>query len=87
MGDMQTDPNFGNYLIRLAQKPNTQQPDTQLDQLVLLDFGAIRQFDDNLLLIARNLLLAGFFTTVAKCAKRLIKQASILDSLLILAIR
>ncbi|MGD4318065.1 AarF/UbiB family protein, partial [Xanthomonas citri pv. citri] len=42
-GDMQTDPNFGNYLIRLAQKPNTQQPDTQLDQLVLLDFGAIRQ--------------------------------------------
>ena len=60
-GDMQTDPNFGNYLIRLAQKPNTQQPDTQLDQLVLLDFGAIRQFDDNLLLIARNLLLAGFF--------------------------
>ncbi|EED6693985.1 AarF/ABC1/UbiB kinase family protein, partial [Salmonella enterica subsp. enterica serovar Virchow] len=60
-GDMQTDPNFGNYLIRLAQKPNTQQPDTQLDQLVLLDFGAIRQFDDNLLLIARNLLLAGVF--------------------------
>ena len=28
---------------------------------MLLDFGAIRQFDDNLLLIARNLLLAGVF--------------------------
>ena len=58
-GDMQTDPNFGNYLIRLQE----QQPVTalQLDQLVLLDFGAIRQFDDNLLSIARELLTAGFY--------------------------
>lgn len=55
-GDMQTDPNFGNYLIRLAE-----QSDKQIDQLVLLDFGAIRQFDDNLLKIARSLLLAGFY--------------------------
>ena len=55
-GDMQTDPNFGNYLIRLAEHS-----DKHSDKLVLLDFGAIRQFDDNLLLIARNLLLAGVF--------------------------
>lgn len=55
-GDMQTDPNFGNYLIRLAEHSNQ-----HLDQLILLDFGAIRQFDDNLLTIARELLLAGFY--------------------------
>lgn len=55
-GEMQTDPNFGNYLIRSepADKPNGK------DKLILLDFGAMRQFDDHLLKIARNLMLAGF---------------------------
>src|SRR5699024_1785579 len=33
---MQTDPNFGNYLLRLRDDPN------QRDQVVLLEFGAIR---------------------------------------------
>ena len=51
-GEMQTDPNFGNYLVRLNE--NTQ------DQIVLLDFGAIRQFDQNLLRVAHNLIQAGF---------------------------
>ncbi|WP_019673021.1 ABC1 kinase family protein [Psychrobacter lutiphocae] len=55
-GEMQTDPNFGNYLIRSepADKPDGK------DVLVLLDFGAMRQFDDDLLTIARGLMLAGF---------------------------
>lgn len=55
-GEMQTDPNFGNYLIRSepADKPDGK------DKLILLDFGAMRQFDDALLKIARNLMLAGF---------------------------
>ena len=39
---MQTDPNFGNYLLRID-------PDHQQDQIVLLDFGAIRDFDDDIL--------------------------------------
>ena len=51
-GEMQTDPNFGNYLVRLNE--NTQ------DQIILLDFGAIRQFDQNLLRVAHNLIQAGF---------------------------
>ncbi|MDO4699622.1 MAG: AarF/ABC1/UbiB kinase family protein [Moraxella sp.] len=51
-GEMQTDPNFGNYLVRLGE-------DGAPDKLVLLDFGAIKQFDDKLLAIAKNLLLAG----------------------------
>lgn len=53
-GEMQTDPNFGNYLVRLGDG------DSQPDQIVLLDFGAIRQFDQHLLGVARNLIKAGY---------------------------
>ena len=53
-GEMQTDPNFGNYLVRLGDG------DDQPDQIILLDFGAIRQFDEHLLSIARNLIQAGY---------------------------
>lgn len=52
-GEMQTDPNFGNYLVRVGT-------DDEIDKLVLLDFGAIRQFDHTLLTIAHGLLRAGF---------------------------
>lgn len=50
-GEMQTDPNFGNYLVRFD--------DSGKDKFVLLDFGAIKRFDDKLLTIAKNLLTAG----------------------------
>lgn len=50
-GEMQTDPNFGNYLVRTC--------DDGIDRLILLDFGAVRRFDDHLLNIAKNLLTAG----------------------------
>ncbi|MGA6102234.1 ABC1 kinase family protein [Psychrobacter pocilloporae] len=53
-GEMQTDPNFGNYLVRVSDNGD------DIDKLVLLDFGAIRQFDSNLLTIARGLLRAGY---------------------------
>ncbi len=53
-GEMQTDPNFGNYLIRVSDNEDN------VDKLVLLDFGAIRQFDNHLLTIARGLLRAGY---------------------------
>ncbi len=53
-GEMQTDPNFGNYLVRIADDEHSQ------DKLVLLDFGAIRQFDYHLLTIAQGLLRAGY---------------------------
>ncbi|KAA8735353.1 AarF/ABC1/UbiB kinase family protein [Acinetobacter qingfengensis] len=53
-GEMQTDPNFGNYLIRLGNGHDRK------DQIVLLDFGAIRQFDAHLLHVARNLIIAGY---------------------------
>lgn len=53
-GEMQTDPNFGNYLVCLGDGEQIQ------DKIVLLDFGAIRQFDDQLLAVARNLIIAGY---------------------------
>lgn len=53
-GEMQTDPNFGNYLVRLGNGAD------QPDQIVLLDFGAIRQFDPQLLKVARSLIIAGY---------------------------
>lgn len=53
-GEMQTDPNFGNYLVRLGNGTDVR------DKIVLLDFGAIRQFDENLLSVARNLIQAGY---------------------------
>ncbi|UUS66434.1 MULTISPECIES: AarF/ABC1/UbiB kinase family protein [unclassified Acinetobacter] len=53
-GEMQTDPNFGNYLVRLGNGADVP------DKIVLLDFGAIRQFDEHLLGVARNLITAGY---------------------------
>ncbi len=53
-GEMQTDPNFGNYLVRLGNGQDIQ------DKIVLLDFGAIRQFDEHLLTVARQLIQAGY---------------------------
>ena len=58
-GEMQTDPNFGNYLVRLSDSNAT--GDDKIDKLILLDFGAIRQFDYNLLTIAHALLRAGYY--------------------------
>lgn len=50
-GLVQTDPHFGNYRVRLADDQGTGQHGTNAqnqhpgDQLVLLDFGAVRRFD------------------------------------------
>lgn len=53
-GEMQTDPNFGNYLVRLGNGSS------EIDQIVLLDFGAIRQFDQHLINVARRLIISGY---------------------------
>lgn len=56
-GEMQTDPNFGNYLVRIEPSmANNGNP-----QLVLLDFGAVKSFDTPLISIAQNLLKAGYY--------------------------
>lgn len=58
-GEMQTDPNFGNYLIRLGQHADQSFDAAKPDKIVLLDFGAIREFDAHLLGVAQGLLKAG----------------------------
>ncbi|MCR8914829.1 AarF/ABC1/UbiB kinase family protein [Marinobacter panjinensis] len=40
-GEIQTDPNFGNYRIRIAGENGA---DSQHDQIVLLDFGAVQSY-------------------------------------------
>lgn len=42
-GEIQTDPNFGNYRIRIADSPDEQ------DQIVLLDFGAVQEYSSSFL--------------------------------------
>ena len=44
---MQTDPNFGNYLIHADEKQ---------DKIILLDFGAFRDFEDDIILPARKMI-------------------------------
>lgn len=45
-GEIQTDPNFGNYRIRLAGE---QGEDKTYDRIVLLDFGAVQKYSDEFL--------------------------------------
>jgi predicted unusual protein kinase regulating ubiquinone biosynthesis (AarF/ABC1/UbiB family) len=52
-GEMQTDPNFGNYFVRID-------PEGERDELVLLDFGAVHRFDQRILKCG-HLLIAGTF--------------------------
>ncbi|MFZ5722901.1 MAG: ABC1 kinase family protein [Pseudomonadota bacterium] len=52
---MQTDPNFGNYLIQIAGTPADE------DRIVLLDFGAFRDFDEKVLGPGREMIRASYF--------------------------
>ncbi|MCK0106137.1 AarF/ABC1/UbiB kinase family protein [Marinobacter sp. S0848L] len=45
-GEIQTDPNFGNYRIRIANEPGE---DSGQDKIVLLDFGAVQSYSDEFL--------------------------------------
>jgi len=67
---MQTDPNFGNYLLRIGETP-------EQDQIVLLDFGAIRDFDNEVLGPGREMIRASFYHD----ADRLIRALNALDFL------
>lgn len=67
---MQTDPNFGNYLLRIGEAP-------EKDQIVLLDFGAIRDFDNDVLGPGREMIRASYYHDT----ERLIRALSALDFL------
>ena len=53
-GEMQTDPNFGNYFVRLGNGADVP------DRIVLLDFGAVREFSDKTIEPGRTLVRAAF---------------------------
>lgn len=67
---MQTDPNFGNYLLRFGDSPEN-------DQIVLLDFGAIRDFDNDVLGPGREMIRASFHHD----GDRLVRALNALDFL------
>ncbi len=56
-GEIQTDPNFGNYRIRIADDP--EHPD-ELDHLVLLDFGAVQEFPQSFLVPIQDMIRAAY---------------------------
>ncbi len=53
-GEMQTDPNFGNYFVKLGNAE-------QIDRIILLDFGAIKTFSTELLSAGKELITGAFF--------------------------
>lgn len=53
-GEMQTDPNFGNYFVRLGDG------DATPDRIVLLDFGAVREFSPETLTPGIKIIKASF---------------------------
>ncbi|MEZ5494965.1 MAG: AarF/UbiB family protein [Pseudomonadales bacterium] len=53
-GEMQTDPHAGNYRIRLANSAD------EVDAIVLLDFGSVRNISEQLLFPLRQMLLAAY---------------------------
>lgn len=54
-GCIQTDPNFGNYLVHLGNGADVP------DRIVLLDFGAVRDFPDDILTLARGMTRAAYY--------------------------
>ncbi|CBL44978.1 Predicted ABC1 family protein [gamma proteobacterium HdN1] len=53
-GEMQTDPNFGNYFIRLGDGESVP------DRMILLDFGAVREFSASTIEPGRKIVRAAF---------------------------
>jgi hypothetical protein len=54
-GVLQTDPNFGNYLLRLEDRRKT----IARDELVLLDFGSVMECPEDFLYFLRQTIAAG----------------------------
>ncbi|CAA0107432.1 putative protein kinase UbiB [BD1-7 clade bacterium] len=51
-GELQTDPNFGNYRVQIDENGD--------DRIVLLDFGAVLSYDDAFLMPVKDMLLGAY---------------------------
>ncbi|MCM0611080.1 AarF/ABC1/UbiB kinase family protein [Marinobacter sediminum] len=56
-GEIQTDPNFGNYRIRIAGEEGE---DPGYDRIVLLDFGAVQAYSDEFLAPVKQMIRASY---------------------------
>jgi predicted unusual protein kinase regulating ubiquinone biosynthesis (AarF/ABC1/UbiB family) len=56
-GEIQTDPNFGNYRIRFAAETGEDAP---YDRIVLLDFGAVQAYPDQFLTPVKQMIRASY---------------------------
>lgn len=63
-GEIQTDPNFGNYRVRVTEQGQA--------ELVLLDFGSVMSYPDSFLIPLRQIVIGAY-----RNDKTLIRQASI----------
>ncbi|AOY88710.1 ABC transporter [Marinobacter salinus] len=56
-GEIQTDPNFGNYRIRIAGEEGD---DPGYDRIVLLDFGAVQSYSEDFLAPVKQMIQASY---------------------------
>ncbi len=59
-GEIQTDPNFGNYRIRIAEDEGG------VDQIVLLDFGAVQRYEQAFLQPLKDMIIGAYENDLAK---------------------
>jgi len=59
-GEIQTDPNFGNYRIRIANNKRS------VDKIVLLDFGAVQRYEESFLQPLRNMITGAYENDLAQ---------------------
>ncbi len=59
-GEIQTDPNFGNYRIRIANNKRS------VDKIVLLDFGAVQRYEESFLQPLRNMITGAYENNLAQ---------------------
>ena len=59
-GEIQTDPNFGNYRIRIANNKRG------VDKIVLLDFGAVQRYDQSFLRPLKDMILGAYENDLMK---------------------
>jgi len=69
-GEMQTDPNFGNFFIRLGEENSDGSTE---DKLVLIDFGAVREFSPETLEPGKTLIKGAFIKDDQLIRKALIE--------------
>jgi len=60
-GEIQTDPNFGNYRIRPKELGAELKLEGDQDQTILLDFGAVESYPDSFLLPLRDMIRGAFY--------------------------